>query len=225
MRNKIITTLFISILVLSLLATTGLILNDIKVVELYIFLAIIVVVGCFTLKLYGNEISDLKRSYDDLDSEKDQLDQTCSELHEQVENITEEYESRISKINNTYRTEIDKLNHEKNQLNQTCNNLQKHVESTSKEYEAKISELRDTYRTEIDKLNGQLDNPILITDVFDLYQASLVIRKYNIHKYVIERHSKEVHIYCNMQTYTKMSINKEILPNIKYHIDGTNVIL
>ena len=182
MRNKIITTLLLSILILSLLAITVLVINDLKVVELYVFLAITIVTGCFTLKLYGDEIGDLKRSCDNLKYEQNRLDQTCNKLHNQVENITEYYESRIS-------------------------------------------ELRETYLTEIDNLNNQLDNPILITDVFDLYQASLVIRKYNIHKYVIERQSKEVHIYCNMQTYTKMSINKEILPNIKYHIDGTNVIL
>lgn len=68
-------------------------------------------------------------------------------------------------------------------------------------------------------------NNLLINNIFDLYQAALVIRKYNIHKYEIDIQNDIVYVYCTMQTYTKMSIGKEILPNIKYHINGTNVIL
>ena len=96
----------------------------------------------------------------------------------------------------------DAVNNTKNQLIEKDHECNKKLHSIEKEY-----------------------NNLLINNIFDLYQASLVIRKYNIHKYEIDIRQNIVHIYCTMQTYTKMSISKEILPNIKYHINGTNVIL
>lgn len=81
------------------------------------------------------------------------------------------------------------------------------------------------YKDELIKCKEYLDSSMDIDEIFTLYQAALAIRKYYIRKYVIDRKTKEVHIYCSMATYTKMSINKEIIPGIKYHIDNTDVIL
>lgn len=66
---------------------------------------------------------------------------------------------------------------------------------------------------------------LTLNDIYNLYEASLAIRKYYIPKYYIDPKTKEVHVYCSMSTYTKMNLNKEILQNVKYHIDGTEVIL
>ena len=98
--------------------------------------------------------------------------------------------------------EVVAVNNTKNQLIEKDHECNKKVHSVEKGY-----------------------NNLLINNIFDLYQAALVIRKYNVHKYEIDIRNNIVHVYCTMQTYTKMSIGKEILPNIKYHINGTNVIL
>ena len=103
------------------------------------------------------------------------------------------------------------------------------------EYDAKVIELVNNTKNQLIEKDHECNkkvhsiekgyNNLLINNIFDLYQAALVIRKYNVHKYEIDIRNNIVHVYCTMQTYTKMSIGKEILPNIKYHINGTNVIL
>lgn len=117
--------------------------------------------------------------------------------------LSKHYKSQILKNKTEYDEKLkDALENTKNQLIQKDHECNKKLYSLEKEY-----------------------NKLLIDNIFDLYQASLVIRKYNIHKYEINIQKNVVHVYCTMQTYTKMSISKEILPNIKYHINGTNVIL
>lgn len=117
--------------------------------------------------------------------------------------ISEYYKNQISKNKTEYdKTIKELLDNTKNQLIEKDHECMRKQSSLEKYY-----------------------NNLLIDNIFDLYQASLVIRKYNIHKYEIDVRKNEVHIYCTMQTYTKMSIGKEILPNIKYHINGTNVVL
>lgn len=117
--------------------------------------------------------------------------------------IYNDYKDKFNKIKAEYDTKaIELVNNTRNQLIDKDHECNKKVHSVEKEY-----------------------NNLLINNIFDLYQAALVIRKYNIHKYEIDIRNNVVHVYCTMQTYTKMSIGKEILPNIKYHINGTNVIL
>lgn len=117
--------------------------------------------------------------------------------------IYNEYKNKLNKIKTEYDTKVIELvNNTKNQLIDKDHECNKKLHSVEKRY-----------------------NNLLINNIFDLYQAALVIRKYNIHKYEIDIQNNIVHVYCTMQTYTKMSIGKEILPNIKYHINGTNVIL
>ncbi len=89
---------------------------------------------------------------------------------------------------------------------------------------------KDKILREVEELHHELDELqnnkyISINDIYSLYQIYLLIRKYNILQYQITINPIHADIYCKMAIYTKISINKELIPNVNYHIDGTDVVL
>ena len=99
--------------------------------------------------------------------------------------------------------------------------------STQVQKSKAVDELRQL-RLDNENLQKELDDHTLldIDDIYQLYQIYLLIRKYNIIYYKITTHPTILcDVYCKMSTYTKISINRELLDNVQYHIEGTNVIL
>lgn len=98
----------------------------------------------------------------------------------------------------------------------------------------KLSNANNEYKLEMDLMKKRLEElemsnksvDIKLDLIYDLYQIYLLIRKYNIVNYNIVYCDDviDAHVYCTMASYTKMTIAKDILATVNYHILGTEVV-
>lgn len=116
--------------------------------------------------------------------------------------------------------EINRLTDENRELEDFCENLS--LQNTDHEETiARLHREMEVLHHQIDGLNKIHD----LSQIYELYQIFSLIRKYNISRYDIMVYPVHADVFIPMVTYTKISIHKELLNTVSYHIDGTDVIL
>ena len=118
---------------------------------------------------------------------------------------------------------ITSMSQKMSEMNQLISDLKKEgqeILSQNVILNEEIKEIKKDNDTEI-----ITQTSISFESIYDLYQIYLLIRKYNISKYQIYVNPVVADVYIKMAVYTKISINKDLLSYVNYHIDGTDVIL
>ena len=117
--------------------------------------------------------------------------------------------------------EIIELKKHNSELERLCEDLEHQMQDEAIE--------KDEMVRTIESLIHTLDNANKIKNIdaiYDLYQIFLLFRKYHITKYeIFTQPEVSAHAYIPMSVYTKISIHKELLNTVHYHIDGTDVII
>lgn len=133
------------------------------------------------------------------------------------------------------RKHMDRSARVKSELHSIIESLHKRVlylHSDNKRLQMELNDIKEECiekEGECTELRNQIERyqeNISLDTIYTLYQFYLLIRKYNILDYSISIYPElRADVYCKMAVYTKMSINKEVLKNVRYHIYGTDVIL
>lgn len=190
-------------------------------VFLYTGALIDTIVSTEIIKSYKNKKSELSNLIDLLNKKIDTQTSDYEILetkYSEIKNFNEDMKHNLYVLN-TKTVKQEKLITETTSLN---NELQLLVSDYTSEKDKILREVEELHH-ELDEL--QNNKFISINDIYSLYQIYLLIRKYNILQYQITVNPVHADIYCKMAIYTKISINKELIPNVNYHIDGTDVIL
>ena len=217
--------------------------NIIRLIINYILLYIaILVFGDFNiwllLFLYAVTTINIIISVLIIDSYKNKESESLrhiESLNEIINNNISEYEKIYTEYSNSkkYIEDIERKLDDLNSKNTKYEKTITEITSLNNELHLLVSDYtseKDKILRESEELHHQLDESqnnkfISMNDIYSLYQIYLLIRKYNILQYQITVNPIHADIYCKMAIYTKISINKELIPNVNYHIDGTDVIL